>query len=349
MGGNSLTDISVAASLPALTDLDFPNNSVTDLSPLRNLRTLKHLDVSDIGVSDLGPIASLTNLEMFFANNNRITNVTPLVSLTKVHKFEVLDQKLTLPQTQVGATQTLLIKRPNGTAVPLTVTQGAATISGTQVTWTAAGASKVSWAFQGVVGQGNLNYSGHATTTVAALPGESEPPTSPENPGPPNTPVVPGTPQNPTELQKTGYAQIVPSPDLAGDGFGDVLAVDHDGILWLHAGSATGKLSKPTKLGAGWGGLTISAPGDFNRDGNADILSIRKDGTLHTHLGRGDGGFAKSTQSGQGWAGYELFAGADINKDGRADLFSRNTKGELFYYAGKAGGFRAAVKVGSGW
>ena len=70
---------------------------------------------------------------------------------------------------------------------------------------------------------------------------------------------------------------------------------------------------------------------------------------MHTHLGRGDGGFSKSTQSGQGWAGYELFAGADINKDGRADLFSRNTKGELFYYAGKAGGFRAAVQVGSGW
>ena len=125
----------------------------------------------------------------------------------------------------------------------------------------------------------------------------------------PVTPEVPGTPQNPTELQKTGYAQIVPSPDLTGDGFGDVLSVDDDGILWVHAGSATGKLSKPTKLGSGWGGLMISAPGDLNQDGKADILA----------------------------------------KDAKGDLFSRNTKGELFYYAGKAGGFRAAVKVGSGW
>ena len=106
-------------------------------------------------------------------------------------------------------------------------------------------------------------------------------------------------------------------------------------MLWLYRGKANGGLSVATKVGAGWGNLTISAAGDFNSDGKADILSIRKDGTLRTHLGRGDGGFSKSTQSGQGWAEYELFAGADINKDGRADLFSRNTKGELFYYAGK--------------
>ena len=121
-------------------------------------------------------------------------------------------------------------------------------------------------------------------------------------------------------------------------------------MLYYYAGNGNGKFKgKLTRNGQGWTNVDLYPAGDLNGDGNADILSIRKDGTLHTHLGRGDGGFSKSTQSGQGWAGYELFAGADINKDGRADLFSRNTKGELFYYAGKAGGFRAAVKVGTGW
>ena len=310
VAGNSITDISVAATLPALTDLDFPDNSVTNLAPLRNLSNLKHLDVSNNGIADLSPIATLTNLEMFFANNNYITDATPLAGLTKVHKFEVLNQELTLPQTQVGTTQTLHIKRPNGTAVPLILAQGAATISGTNITWTAAGASKVSWFFQGNIAQATLQYSGHATTTVTPLPGEPEPPTTPENPGLPNTPevpvtpdvpgtpVVPVAPENPVGLPAAGYAQIVPSPDLTGDGFGDVLSVDDDGILWVHAGSATGKLSKPTKLGSGWGGLTISAPGDFNQDGKADILAKDAKGDLFFYPGNGKGGLGKSTKAG---------------------------------------------------
>ena len=401
-----------------LVDLNIYKGSVSDLTPLKNLTKLEFADLGGNNIADISPLAGLVNLDTLYLDANKIRDITPLKKLTKLSDVYLRGQSVELPDMPLDTKEPHGIKTIDGSSPALTIDEGAGTVSGANITWTELGIGGLTWEVNVTVGSNSVFFSGYATTTVK--------------------------PQS----EFFRFTQIVPSPDLNGDKYGDVLAVDKSGNLWLYPGKAGGALGTATKIGTGSGNLTISAPGDFNGDGKADILakakngdlyfypgngkgglgksskagwgwgpydiipagdvtgdgiadvlaidakgvlyyyagngkggftgkltkngqgwtnvdlypagdlngdkkadilSIRADGTLHTHLGKGNGGFSKSTQSGRGWAGYELFAGSDANADGLADLYSRNLNGELFYYAGKAGGFRAAVKLGSGW
>ncbi|WP_459334678.1 GH25 family lysozyme [Arthrobacter sp. TMS2-4] len=96
--------------------------------------------------------------------------------------------------------------------------------------------------------------------------------------------------------------------------------------------------------------------GDFNGNGTHDLVSRRVDGTLWFHDGTGTGSFRTAVKIGSGWGIYsQIIGGQDFNGDKRPDLVARKTDGTLWFYAGTgvvaAGqqGYKAAVKVGSGW
>ena len=147
------------------------------------------------------------------------------------------------------------------------------------------------------------------------------------------------------------FAQIVPSPDLTGDGYGDVLAVDKSGVLWLYRGKPNGGLQPGTQAGVGWGNLTIYAPGDFNGDGRADILAKDKKGDLYFYPGRGNGTFGSSTKAGWGWGPYDIIPAGDVTGDRIPDVLALDAQGLLYYYAGDGkGGFTGKLtRNGQGW
>ncbi len=66
---------------------------------------------------------------------------------------------------------------------------------------------------------------------------------------------------------------IVPVNDFNGDGYGDVVARDGSGTLWLYPGNGTG-FNTRVQLATGWGGMTaIQGAGDMNNDGHMDIVA----------------------------------------------------------------------------
>lgn len=149
-----------------------------------------------------------------------------------------------------------------------------------------------------------------------------------------------------------GVAQIVPSADLTGDGYGDVIVIDGNGGFWIHRGAADGSLSAGTRLASsGWKNLTVYAPGDFNGDGHADVLAKNAVGDLYFYPGRGNGSLGSGVRVGWEWGDLEIFPAGDVTGDGAADLLAINPKGELFYYAGNgSGGFTGKLtRNGQGW
>lgn len=168
-----------------------------------------------------------------------------------------------------------------------------------------------------------------------------------EGPVEPIDPVEPVEPVEPS----TKFAQIIPTADVTGDNYGDLLAVDHAGVLWLYPGKANGGFSSGIRVGSGWGGLTISAPGDFNSDGKADILAKAANGDLFFYPGNGKGGFGKASLAGWGWGKLEIIPAGDVTGDGVADVLAIDESGNLFYYAGDGKGkFKGKLtQNGKGW
>ncbi|SEC76339.1 VCBS repeat-containing protein [Streptomyces sp. TLI_105] len=66
--------------------------------------------------------------------------------------------------------------------------------------------------------------------------------------------------------------------DFAGTKAGDIVAVDHNGILWLHQGKGDGTFANRTRIGAGWKVYKdIVSVGDVNRDGRDDLVGVGAD------------------------------------------------------------------------
>lgn len=164
----------------------------------------------------------------------------------------------------------------------------------------------------------------------------------------------------------TGFptdAQVVSVGDVTGDGYPDVLATIGD-ALWQYDGDpAANPGVKPGVLlgAAGWGPLTLTAPGDADRDGRPDLLARdTRDGQLWLYRGQPGSGFSARTEFGHGYgtANRPLIAGAaDADGDGAADMWATTNDGTgtLMFYAGgtnRAGepvdGTRTVVGL-SGW
>jgi hypothetical protein len=153
-----------------------------------------------------------------------------------------------------------------------------------------------------------------------------------------------------------GYSPVMSafalSPDLSGDGLGEVLAVDAAGRLRLFKGSATGFGASHVFPGpAGLSGSRVYGPGDWSNDGKADLAVIDGAGDLYCYRGRGDGSFFKGVKCGRGWGAYELAAGADLTGDKYADIVGLDTATrKLYLYKGLGGGgFLTKRQIGAGW
>lgn len=328
-----VTDLTHLSGLTNLEELHLDDNDIVDITPLSQLTSLKHLNLGVNRISDVTALSGLTNLEYLNLRKNRVKDLTPLAGLSSITDFVADLQEITLPNATVGVSTAHGIKAPNGNPLAVAITKGSGTTSSSnpgRITWTSAGANEFSWNESVRINDVFRTFSGTATQQVKAAP---KPPT-------------PATP-------KFNFAQVVPTPDLNGDGYGDVLAVDHDGVLWLYSGTANGALGQSSRIGSGWewGPYDIIPAGDVTGDGIPDVLAIDKGGVLYYYAGNGRGGFTgKLTKNGQGWTNIDLYPAGDLNGDGNSDILSIRKDGTLHTHLGRGdGGFSKSIQSGQGW
>jgi uncharacterized protein with LGFP repeats len=146
-----------------------------------------------------------------------------------------------------------------------------------------------------------------------------------------------------------GAAAVVASPDLTGDGVGDLLVQAADGTATVRPGTATGFGAAIRKTSAFNGRDLITAVGDLNEDGNNDLVGRNAaSGRLNAYLGKGNGAFERRRMPAS-WAGYDrLAATGDVDGDGHVDLFARDGSGDLWRMSGNGTRKLATpVKVGN--
>jgi hypothetical protein len=148
-----------------------------------------------------------------------------------------------------------------------------------------------------------------------------------------------------------GNDDFVASPDLTGDGLGDLLVRGTDGVTRVRPGTGTG-FGDPVKGLASFTGRDLVTPvGDLDEDGHNDVVARNAStGRLNVYLGGGAGGFERRRTPGD-WTAYDaLAATGDVDGDGHVDLFARDGDGLLWLFPGT--GTRqlgAPVKVSAGW
>jgi hypothetical protein len=75
------------------------------------------------------------------------------------------------------------------------------------------------------------------------------------------------------------YTQLTGNADFTGDGRADLVARDHDGVLWLYrgTGNATSPYAARTRIGAGWNTYNqITAVGDVGGGSAGDLGGARQ-------------------------------------------------------------------------
>ncbi|MDR2380674.1 MAG: FG-GAP-like repeat-containing protein [Bifidobacteriaceae bacterium] len=147
--------------------------------------------------------------------------------------------------------------------------------------------------------------------------------------------------------------QTVVSPDLTGDGRGDLVVVDEAGDVFIYPMTSATSLGAPYRVAQGWQDATVLAPGDWNSDGRGDLMRIAADGRLYLHAGAGSGGtaFGEGVEVGHGWASYKVYPSSDVNGDGKRDLLAIDSANRLFLYrgTGRGGFYSGRLQVGHAW
>ncbi|MEU5161852.1 VCBS repeat-containing protein [Streptomyces sp. NPDC020875] len=77
--------------------------------------------------------------------------------------------------------------------------------------------------------------------------------------------------------------------DIAGTSFGDLVARDTAGVLWLYQGKADGTFEARIRIGGGWNEYTqLVGIGDADRDGRADLYAYGPNGRTFFYAGTGN-------------------------------------------------------------
>ncbi|MFN8193588.1 MAG: FG-GAP-like repeat-containing protein [Nocardioidaceae bacterium] len=138
----------------------------------------------------------------------------------------------------------------------------------------------------------------------------------------------------------TGDDTFVATPDVTGDGLGDLGIRRGDGGFAIHPGDGDGGFgaaTDPTRMLAGRD--RISAAGDLDEDGHNDLVARNPaTGRLEVLRGHGDGTFTRKRLA-TGWNGYRTITGAgDLDGDGHADLVATTADGHLMLRSGTGDG-----------
>ncbi|NGO77782.1 VCBS repeat-containing protein [Streptomyces sp. YC504] len=105
-----------------------------------------------------------------------------------------------------------------------------------------------------------------------------------------------------------GPYTVTGTGDLNGDGIGDLVARDSDGVLWNYPGNGNGAFGSRVRVGSGWGVYkNIVGVGDLTGDGRQDLVASDTQGLLWRYDGVGDGTFKTRVQIGSsGWQHLNL-------------------------------------------
>ncbi len=120
-------------------------------------------------------------------------------------------------------------------------------------------------------------------------------------------------------------AKVVASPDLTGDGVGDLAVLDGAGRLAVLPGERGGAFGDAVRRNRLFGGRDlVTAPGDLDGDGRDDLVARNAaNGAANFYRGDGRGRFTRVGIGGD-WSGYSLLSGAgDLDGDGNADLVAK--------------------------
>ncbi|MDR1799610.1 MAG: FG-GAP-like repeat-containing protein, partial [Bifidobacteriaceae bacterium] len=143
------------------------------------------------------------------------------------------------------------------------------------------------------------------------------------------------------------------SPDLTGDGLGEVLAIKHStGVLQLFPAKAGGSLGSGSILVQEYlAEHRVFGPGDWDGDKKADVVTVDAAGNMWLRKGNAKGGVGSPVQIGRGWSNYRIIPAGDLNGDGIIDLLAIDAAGKLWLYAGNGkGAFKSGrTEVGHGW
>ncbi|RDV46824.1 hypothetical protein DOE76_01965 [Leifsonia sp. ku-ls] len=149
----------------------------------------------------------------------------------------------------------------------------------------------------------------------------------------------------PPIVRSTKRAALTHDGDVTGDGYGDLMAVDWSGRLWLYTNGIRSNaghvpFSNGRVIGYGWannGPLQVVRQGDLTGDGYTDLVAIRSDGALVAYYNNINSTTARLPYSsavviGTGWLPFLRFAVTDVNGDGYADIVATTSDGSAYYY-----------------
>ncbi|MDR1825760.1 MAG: FG-GAP-like repeat-containing protein [Bifidobacteriaceae bacterium] len=214
-------------------------------------------------------------------------------------------------------------------------------------------------------GKGVVNVVIPVTVTAAPTPSPSpsptptaKPTTAKPTPKPTATTTAKPTPSaTATGPAKPGYqptfSWFTLSPDLTGDGLGEILAINSaNGALLAYPVNPSGSLAPAkTLVASGLSGHRVYCPGDWEGDGQADVITVDPGGVMWLYSGDGQGGVGRARQIGRGWSGYRVVPSGDLTRDGKPDLLAIDQAGRLWVYESTGyGGFKPGrIAAGHGW
>jgi hypothetical protein len=163
--------------------------------------------------------------------------------------------------------------------------------------------------------------------------------------GPPDATIVdvPDAPFRSSLVIDPGPAwKVAATGDFNGDGLGDILWHNDNGVLVDWLGKAGGGFTDNAgtflvNAGAAW---HVVGTGDFNGDGRDDILWRNDSGSLVDWLGQANGGFADNASNflANPGAAWHVAAIGDFNGGGRDDILWVNDNHTYVDWLGQANG-----------